>query len=56
MIKIAILSLSASALLFSASLASVSGPDARKEAPVIGDKDHPILLKRMVVTATPLPE
>ena len=44
----------ASALLFSVSLASFAAPPATP-ASVIEGKDRPILLKRMVVTATPLP-
>ena len=49
-----ILSLSASLLTLGVTLApfALAGPNA--PAPIMEGKDHPILLQRMVVSATPL--
>ena len=42
----------AAALLLGTGIFAVQHP---QDVPVLEGKDHPILLKRMVVTATPLP-
>ena len=50
--KIIALSLTAAALTLGAGIGSLV---AAQPAPLLEGKDHPILLQRMVVTATPLP-
>lgn len=54
MIKTAILGLSACALLFGLGVGPWGGVPGPQPAPVLEGKDRPILLQRMVVTATPL--
>lgn len=54
-IKAAALSIVSSALILGASLSAMAAAPAPPSAPIIMGKDHPILLQRMVVTATPLP-
>lgn len=49
------LSLVSSALVLGASLSALAATPAAKPAPMIEGKDRPILLQRMVVIATPLP-
>lgn len=51
--KTVIASTAASALLFGLSLAAFAAPSAGP-AKLLEGKGHPILLKRVVVTATPL--
>ncbi|WP_242124691.1 hypothetical protein [Sphingobium sp. Sx8-8] len=53
--KIIAISLTATALLLAASLTSFALARPDKAGPVLEGKDHPILLQRMVVTATLLP-
>jgi hypothetical protein len=50
------LSLASSALVLGLSLTPLLAAPAAQGAPVIEGKDRPILLQRMVVTATPLPD
>lgn len=54
-VKAAALSIVSSALILGASLSAMAAAPAASSAPVIRGKDRPILLQRMVVTATPLP-
>lgn len=54
--KLAILSLSASTLLVCLGLGSLTSAQHPQQAPMIEGKEKPILLERMVVTATPLPD
>ncbi|MEC3949960.1 hypothetical protein [Sphingobium sp. HWE2-09] len=49
------LSIASSALLLSLSLSPLVAASAPQPVPVLTGKDRPILLQRMVVTATPLP-
>lgn len=49
------LSLIAAALLLGTSLTPFARARPDAPAPLMEGKDHPILLKRMMVTATPLP-
>ncbi|WP_311267275.1 hypothetical protein [Sphingobium sp. WCS2017Hpa-17] len=49
------LSLASSALVLGLSLSAMAAAPANGAAPVVEGKDRPILLARMVVTATPLP-
>lgn len=49
------LSLASSALVLSLSLSALAAAPTGRAAPVVGGKGRPILLARMVVTATPLP-
>lgn len=49
------LSLASSALVLGLSLSAMAAAPADGAAPVVEGKDRPILLARMVVTATPLP-
>lgn len=49
------LSSAATILLVTASLAPFASARPKSPAPLLMGKDRPILLKRMVVTATPLP-
>lgn len=55
--KTAMISLTASALVLGLGLATFAdGRDAGPAPVVLQGKDRPILLARMVVTATPLPD
>lgn len=49
------LSLASSALILGASLSALAAAPTTTPAPIMEGKDQPILLKRMVVVATPLP-
>jgi len=49
------LSLASSALVLGLGLSAMAAAPANGGAPVIQGKDRPILLARMVVSATPLP-
>ncbi|WHO37690.1 hypothetical protein PMI04_014080 [Sphingobium sp. AP49] len=53
--KTIVLSLASSALLLGLSLTPFAEAQAPQTAPLLAGKDHPILLARMTVTATPLP-
>lgn len=55
-IRTAALSLASSALILGASLSAMAAAPAPPSAPIIMGKDRPILLQRMVVMATPLPD
>jgi hypothetical protein len=55
-IRTAALSIVSSALILGASLSAMAAAPAPQSAPIIMGKDRPILLQRMVVTATPLPD
>jgi hypothetical protein len=55
-IKTAALSIVSSALILGASLSAMAAAPVPPSAPIIMGKDRPILLQRMVVTATPLPD
>ena len=48
------LSLASSALVLGASLSALAAAPVQHPAPIVEGKDKPILLARMVVTATPL--
>lgn len=56
--KIIALSIASSVLVLGASLSALAAAPATaaQPAPIIAGKDRPILLARMVVTATPLPD
>jgi hypothetical protein len=54
--KFAMLSLSASALWIGLSLGPPTSAHHPGQAPMIEGRNRPILLQRMVVTATPLPD
>jgi hypothetical protein len=49
------LSIASSALILGASISAMTAAPGRQPAPIVEGKDRPILLQRMVVTATPLP-
>jgi len=49
------LSIASSALVLGLSLSPLVAASAPHPAPVLAGKDRPILLQRMVITATPLP-
>jgi hypothetical protein len=49
------MSIASSALVLGLSLSALTAASAERPAPLIEGKDRPILLQRMVVTATPLP-
>jgi hypothetical protein len=53
--KTVALSLVSSALVLGLSLSAMAAAPANSATPVVEGKDRPILLARMVVSATPLP-
>ena len=54
--KTAALSIASSALVLGASLSALAAAPAPQPAPIVEGKGKPILLARMVVSATPLPD
>ncbi|SEQ84467.1 hypothetical protein [Sphingobium sp. YR768] len=49
------LSIASSALVLSLGLTALAAAPLAQQAPIVEGKGKPILLQRMVVTATPLP-